>query len=275
MRTHSICTLVLPLVLVHLALLAGSASADQAIWFSPLAMRGENQLTLEVGQPSTSLRVYSSQTGDLQWVFLGLDLPADQMIDSLTICYQLANPSTYIRQTRLSVMTDPGATTVYFDDVTNLESPVPTCQEFDVQPNVPTNLGLVTLALRLDFASIVYWVEIGGVRVKLTPLATSVGPENAPAPGVSATLGQNRPNPFNPSTVIDFDAASPGSVRLRIFDVAGRLVRTLLDTRVASGEHHVYFDGRDDSGGRLASGAYFYELRIGDETQSRRMILVQ
>ncbi len=90
-------------------------------------------------------------------------------------------------------------------------------------------------------------------------------------------LAQNYPNPFNPQTAIDYTLAESGTVRLEIFDVAGRLVRTLVDPgqTVAPGPHRAYWDGIDDRGARVASGVYFYRLKTGTYTKTRKMVLLR
>jgi flagellar hook assembly protein FlgD len=64
-------------------------------------------------------------------------------------------------------------------------------------------------------------------------------------------------------------------VSLRIFDPAGRLVRTLVNTPVRAGIHDVFWDGRSDAGVPVAGGVYFYQLKVDGETLTRRVILVR
>jgi len=103
---------------------------------------------------------------------------------------------------------------------------------------------------------------------------TEGGTPAAPA-APSLELGQNYPNPFNPSTRIDYSLGEDAPVRLDIFDVQGRLQRTLVDQRQAAGDHSLVWDGRDDRGRALASGNYFYQLRVGDSRQARRALLLK
>ena len=87
-------------------------------------------------------------------------------------------------------------------------------------------------------------------------------------------LNQNYPNPFNPGTVISYQLAGDVPVRLDIFNSVGQRVRTLVDAWQAAGSHAIIWDGRDDSGGSLASGVYFYHLEAGDFSDSRKMVLI-
>jgi len=94
--------------------------------------------------------------------------------------------------------------------------------------------------------------------------------------GANATqLAQNRPNPFNPSTQIAYRIASDERVRLRIYDVSGALVRTLVDARQSSGAYTVSWDGRDNDGLVVSTGMYFYRLEAGKFAQTRRMVLLK
>ncbi len=93
-------------------------------------------------------------------------------------------------------------------------------------------------------------------------------------------LGANYPNPFNPQTVIAFELPATAAVKLHVYDVMGRKVATLAQTRFAAGEHRVNWDGRDDAGANAASGLYLYRLQatLPDGrtlTQSRSMTLVR
>ncbi len=88
-------------------------------------------------------------------------------------------------------------------------------------------------------------------------------------------LAANIPNPFNPTTVIPYALARDGQVRLRIFDAAGRLVRTLVDERRPAGKHGELWDGRDGAGRGVASGVYFYRLETERGTLTRKLVLAR
>jgi hypothetical protein len=87
---------------------------------------------------------------------------------------------------------------------------------------------------------------------------------------------QNIPNPFGSSTTIEFVLPKPVEVSLRIYDVAGRLVRTVLlnDSR-SSGEHRTTWDGQDELGRPVTPGVYLYRLTAGDISETRRMTIVR
>jgi hypothetical protein len=83
-------------------------------------------------------------------------------------------------------------------------------------------------------------------------------------------LEQNYPNPFNPTTTIEFALAETGEVKLKVFDMLGREVATLIDDRKNAGRHKVRFDASN-----LSSGVYFYRLKAGDKIQINKMTLIK
>ncbi|MBT4100026.1 MAG: T9SS type A sorting domain-containing protein [Gemmatimonadetes bacterium] len=89
------------------------------------------------------------------------------------------------------------------------------------------------------------------------------------------SLAQNFPNPFNPETTIRFDIATEASVSVRIFDITGQVVRTLVSDSRAAGSYTELWDGRTDAGVRVGSGVYFYELKAGSFTSMKKMTFVQ
>ncbi|MDP6419200.1 MAG: C25 family cysteine peptidase [Candidatus Krumholzibacteria bacterium] len=88
-------------------------------------------------------------------------------------------------------------------------------------------------------------------------------------------LGQNFPNPFNPTTAISFSLPSGGEVELAVYTPSGERVRTLLRGMQGEGNHHVVWDGSDDRGNPVSSGVYFYRLETGVKTLSRKMLMLK
>lgn len=83
-------------------------------------------------------------------------------------------------------------------------------------------------------------------------------------------LAQNRPNPFNPITTISFSLPSDSPATLIVYDMSGRVIRTLVDRKLEAGSHQVEFDAAD-----LPSGVYLYRLEAGPQTDTRRMVLLK
>lgn len=132
-------------------------------------------------------------------------------------------------------------------------------------------------------------IEEGGERLQLTKAIVETYFKNIPcyyataveetptseAPGVQTRLFQNAPNPFNPSTEIRYAVGRRGRVEIEIFNVAGARVRRLVDAEHEPGTYHVRWDGTDDSGHALASGAYFYRFRADGKTDSKKLMLLK
>ncbi len=88
-------------------------------------------------------------------------------------------------------------------------------------------------------------------------------------------LDQNYPNPFNSTTVIGYHLSNFSDVQLTIFNISGQPVRMLATGNQIAGAHTVIWDGRDDAGRPISSGFYLYRLKIGDQMQARKLMLVE
>jgi hypothetical protein len=111
-------------------------------------------------------------------------------------------------------------------------------------------------------------VKENGDQVQSIPIIVATAP-------LSFDLLPNVPNPFNPSTRIAFTLPEAERAVVRVYDVRGARVATLLDSRLGAGRHEVDWNGVDDGGTRVASGTYFYTLAAGKRTESRKMVLVK
>jgi hypothetical protein len=88
-------------------------------------------------------------------------------------------------------------------------------------------------------------------------------------------LDKNFPNPFNPSTTINYEIPFKGTVKLQVFDILGRLVTNLVNSVQDAGPHHVMWEGKTDNGTLLSTGIYFYRLQSGSFSQTERMLLLK
>ncbi len=107
-------------------------------------------------------------------------------------------------------------------------------------------------------------------RVDTSGLITSVSDEGNWLLTPSATLEQNYPNPFNPETAISFSLLRTTFVTLKVYDLLGREVKTLVQAELTAGRHELLFSGE-----KISSGIYFYRLATGQTTIVRKMILVR
>ena len=88
-------------------------------------------------------------------------------------------------------------------------------------------------------------------------------------------LTGNYPNPFSSSTQIEFEIQKPGNVEIRIYNMPGVCVKTLLCENCPIGRNSLEWDGRDESGRQLPGGVYYYEIRFGGEISSKQMIMIK
>jgi|GEM_PF-3709448 len=88
-------------------------------------------------------------------------------------------------------------------------------------------------------------------------------------------LFQNHPNPFNPSTQLSFELVTSGQVTLKVYDLAGRLVSTLVDETLSPGHFDVIWNGRDEAGRMSSAGVFLYRLEAGGHVETKLMTLVK
>jgi hypothetical protein len=88
-------------------------------------------------------------------------------------------------------------------------------------------------------------------------------------------LEQNYPNPFNPETVIKFSLPQDSKVTLRIYNVLGQVVNTVVDQVLQAGNHSITWDGKNEQGSDVASGVYFYRLKASDFESIMKMTLLR
>jgi hypothetical protein len=105
-------------------------------------------------------------------------------------------------------------------------------------------------------------------------LSEQVGAEVVPV-AARFELMQNVPNPFNPLTSIEFSLAQSSRVTLRIYDMTGSLVKTLVDDTRSTGRHSAVWRGEDERGAPVASGVYAYVLEAGGQKQIRKLVLLR
>lgn len=112
-----------------------------------------------------------------------------------------------------------------------------------------------------------------GIAVLTVELPTA-GVEAGESVAVQLRLAQNQPNPFRAATQLRFDLPRAETVRLDVFDVNGRRVRTLVDGMLPAGSHQVDWDSRGDNRESLSSGVYHYRLSAGGQMVERKMVLL-
>jgi hypothetical protein len=92
---------------------------------------------------------------------------------------------------------------------------------------------------------------------------------------LTTALRSISPNPFNPSTSVSYSLAAAEHVRIKVYDVSGALVRTLVDNVVGRGAYEVAWDGRDGAGRAVGSGIYFVLFEAGQMREVRKAVLLK
>jgi hypothetical protein len=115
------------------------------------------------------------------------------------------------------------------------------------------------------------YVAMGG------PFAVLTDVNEIPNAGIPTSFGldQNYPNPFNPTTTINFALPKAANVSLKVYDVLGREVRTLVNARLNAGYQQVVWDGKNAFGTQVASGMYLYRITAGDFVSTKKMMMLK
>ncbi len=117
-------------------------------------------------------------------------------------------------------------------------------------------------------------VNVSNINSKISELSATDIDDNNDL-NLKFELVNNYPNPFNPSTAINFTVDTPQTIKLQIVDLRGRLVRTIVNKSYPAGRFSVLWNGLNDNGLRAASGMYVYRLAGEKQIQTRKMLLVR
>ncbi|MAE72106.1 MAG: hypothetical protein CME06_16765 [Gemmatimonadetes bacterium] len=132
-----------------------------------------------------------------------------------------------------------------------------------------------TLAFAQTFTDGEGAVVIDTIYVPVGAVGIEGDDRGLPRP-TATLLHQNQPNPFNPRTTLTYEVETDEQrVQLRVFDLSGREVKSLVDGPKAAGHHRVVWDGTNAQGLSLPSGVYLYRLTTGESSQTRRMLLLK
>ena len=113
-----------------------------------------------------------------------------------------------------------------------------------------------------------------------------IGPVNVLYTGVSGRpwepvitysfkLGQNAPNPFKQLTTINYQLPKAGRVSLKVYNIAGQVVRTLVNEDKSPGRYEIKWDSRDDRGRRVSNGVYYYQIKAGSNSGIKKMVIIK
>lgn len=118
------------------------------------------------------------------------------------------------------------------------------------------------------------WV-LDDIYLKVQPILGIAGDKPEAMKPLVLALFQNNPNPFGSATTISYQLPSETRVGLKVYNVAGQLVRTLVNSKQPAGSYAVKWDGRDDGQRKLAAGVYLYRLEAGESRFTRKLVLIK
>lgn len=234
---------------------------DNSIYEAPLNAGGYNQ-DPAVGQNGPSFMIATNMDRDFfvaQWD-IGSPETADTVCDIYYTTRELTGEWTAaVNLTETNTMNEDGS---------------------HLAPYLAT---VVEGSVEVDYAYSMFWYEAGNTDIYVDPIQPSVvyiaavNVRETPIISVGNeitvydySLEQNYPNPFNPSTSISFTLAEKSDVTLKVYDVLGNEVATLINTTKDAGKHSVNFDATE-----MASGLYIYTLNAGTFTSSKKMMLLK
>ncbi|NIV15479.1 MAG: T9SS type A sorting domain-containing protein [Aliifodinibius sp.] len=128
----------------------------------------------------------------------------------------------------------------------------------------------IPIDLEISSNSYVYWND--SFSITLDPVGIPANSDKLPD---KFALYQNYPNPFNPATAIQFALPGTEHVKLQIYNMAGQLIKTLINKKLQAGYHEAIWDGREQNGTKVASGIYFYKFTAGSFTKVRKMMYLK
>ena len=146
-------------------------------------------------------------------------------------------------------------------------------------PDIPSHTPITALAISNSGKRVAVGSEIGAVYIyEWTGGSTPAAPAQEAEPAQPTALLSNYPNPFNPETWIPYQLAEPAEVKVSIYSADGKLVRTLELGQVPAGvysekDRAAYWDGQNEQGEPVASGVYFYTLKAGEFSATRKMVI--
>jgi hypothetical protein len=153
----------------------------------------------------------------------------------------------------------------------------PAVTSFDWTPytldvTVPTGAKVLEIRTHVyaRFTGTIYWDDIA-----FSVIGSATGVKGSQDVATTYELSDNYPNPFNPSTMINFAIPEAGRASLVVYNLLGQKVRTLSDEYRAAGRYQVSWDGRDDAGKVAGSGMYLYRLQSNQTTIVKKMLLVK
>jgi hypothetical protein len=219
---------------------------------------GDTPLTLTFDQIDVAGNTMLSTSGTCSGVSGSFNL------SDPPVCYDVTTDATFTGNIQVCVQYDENA-------IAGAEANVRLAHWDDML--LPPDWVDVTISVDTDLNIVCGEVSHLSPFVVGTGSITGIG--DRPALPITNALHQNVPNPFNPVTTIHYTIVENSHVRLNIYDVAGRLVRTLVNETQRPDYYEVTWNGVNDSGQMVATGIYFYRITAGKFVQTRKMLLLK
>ncbi len=226
---------------------------------------------------------FTYQSGVQNWAYLNRDIPIEGIPLNFEIDVNLndyKHSVAYIvsnyNKDKFAILTDgaPDANENFDTLIAKLNNPIP------LDPNSIFHFPIVLEQIAVILSSgresnISYSGSILFDNLRANYSETPVNVEYSDEQPNSFSLYQNYPNPFNPTTTIGYSIPkniqnSTSKVRITVFDILGRTIQTLVNENKTAGNYSITFDARS-----LASGVYYYTLKVGSFTQSKKMLLLR
>ena len=144
--------------------------------------------------------------------------------------------------------------------------------DFDIV--IPTDRGFTVIDIKRPTQSY-EWPCYMGTYNRAGNTYQSTNEDDPVLPVFDTALNGNYPNPFNPTTTISFSLEEKAQVSLTIFNQRGQKVRELLNEQMPAGNHHLIWNGTDDNGNGVGSGIYYYRMKSGKYSSTRKMIIMR
>lgn len=144
----------------------------------------------------------------------------------------------------------------------------------DLDIVIPNDTGMYVVDIKRPAQSI-EWNCYMGTYNRGGNISQDTPVTDPETPQLQTALASNYPNPFNPSTNISFSLANPGEVSIQIFNQKGQLVKTLLNSSMPAGNHQLTWNGTDEQGAQVGSGVYFYRMKSGKYSSTRKMVMMK
>jgi hypothetical protein len=250
---------------------------------------GLTELRFESAEPDadTALDLFDDGT----YVFVGKGIDGERLVGSGELSHEIAEAPVFTPADGAEV--DPDDVVVEWEPIDGAETYQVIVESDDVEggldvilPAEKTSLAIPEGFLEQDTE---YKIEVlakleNGNQTLTENVITTTGDGDAmdrsgnlqPTPTHAAPrLGEVRPNPFNPSTSVQFSLPQGGETLVQIYDVDGQLVRTLVDGHRSAGVHQADWNGRNDRGTAVGSGTYFVRIRSDGGIESRKVIVAR